>query len=354
MSGRAAEKPNTAPGLCLCGAYGMGSCGDEAMLSAVLAALHTEYPEAKITVISHTPDATAKKYGVRAVHTFDAPRIVSTLKESRALIFGGGSILQTKSSRRSLYYYLWLMRQAERHNNEVIFYGCGFGPMGERDAARCAEAINRRAGLFCARDRLCYDTLLSLGVREEKLVLSADPALAKSPSGDDKAEEFLKNSGVFIDSETVVFCVKDGADAEEVKNAVQRLTDMGQSVVFAILNTADEKITRKLSDKLPVLPYTEDISLLAAVFKRAKGVVSMRLHALVAAYIAGTGFTAVGDDPKLKGFAEYSRGGFCVTSFSELDKLPLKADADTERLRAAEKNNISAAADHVERKYDKW
>lgn len=340
------KKPHT---VCVAGAYGMGSCGDEAMLGAVISALRSEYPDCELTVISHSPQKTAKTYGVSSVYTFDLAGITKTLKKCRALIFGGGSVLQTSSSRRSLYYYLWLMKLAKRHGNSVIFYGCGFGPIeNKRDLSRCVQAINSRADVFCARDRLCFDTLISLGVDKEKLVLSADPALTLTPAGDNEVSAYLAENGVDTCEKTVLFCVKDGAKPAEVKSETARLSGMGYKIIFAIVNSADAAITKSLSDGFPVIDCTEDFPLLAGVLKKTSLCVSMRLHALVAAVTAGTAFVAVGDDPKLTGFAEYAGGAF-ISSFSELKSLPAITQSDLMKLKAAEAKNLSAAAQYIEK-----
>ena len=327
----------------------MGSCGDEAMLRSVISALRSKYPGCELTVISHSPQKTAEACGVSSVYTFDLAGITKTLRESRALVFGGGSVLQTSSSRRSLYYYLWLMKLAKRLGKAVVFYGCGFGPVeNERDLSRCVQAINSCRGVFCARDRLCFDTLISLGVYKEKLVLSADPALALTPAGDDGVSAYLAANGVDIREKTVLFCVKDGASPDEVKSAAARLSGLGCNIVFAIVNSADTAMTKSLSDGFPVIDCTGDFELLAGILKKTSLCVSMRLHALVAAVTAGTAFIAVGDDPKLKGFAEYA-GGVVISSFSELRSLPAAIQSDLVKLKAAEMKNLSAAAQYIEK-----
>ena len=80
------------------GYYGYGNCGDEAVLNCILTSLKEEAARCGFTiepiVLSIDPPATEALHGVRAVHRFDPIEIVRCLRESDALVSGGGTLKQ--------------------------------------------------------------------------------------------------------------------------------------------------------------------------------------------------------------------------------------------------------------------
>ena len=93
-------------GVVICGAYGHGNAGDEAILEAIIASLRELDANLPITVLSRTPEQTAKRHGVQAVHSFDLKGMKRALSGARVYLNGGGSLIQDVTSRRSLWYYL--------------------------------------------------------------------------------------------------------------------------------------------------------------------------------------------------------------------------------------------------------
>lgn len=58
-------------GVLICGAYGAGNIGDEAILKAIIGTLRGIDPAVSICVVTRSPKKTRQLYGVSAVHTFD-------------------------------------------------------------------------------------------------------------------------------------------------------------------------------------------------------------------------------------------------------------------------------------------
>ena len=75
----------------LCGYYGKGNGGDEALLVSMLEMLP---PHVKPLVLSANPRATSKSYGVKSYDRMNSGSVVRALKESQVLILGGGSLIQ--------------------------------------------------------------------------------------------------------------------------------------------------------------------------------------------------------------------------------------------------------------------
>ena len=84
------------------GYYGFNNAGDEALLTAILAALRAKEPKADITVISGNPGNTIAKHQVKSLYRFAAVRLLRAIREADLVISGGGSLLQDVTSKRSL------------------------------------------------------------------------------------------------------------------------------------------------------------------------------------------------------------------------------------------------------------
>ena len=166
-------------GIVICGAYGLGNCGDEAILDAVITEVRECAGAAEITVISRSPKETSKLHGVSSVWSFDIIGIARALKRCAVFISGGGSLLQDITSSRSLYYYLAVIRLAKRLGCRVLMYGCGIGPINkDRNRKAAAKVITECADCITLRDAKAMAELEALGASAEDIRLSADPALS--------------------------------------------------------------------------------------------------------------------------------------------------------------------------------
>src|SRR5574344_2548048 len=111
------------------GYYGFNNAGDEAMLTAIVESLRKLEPEVALTVISGNPTETKTKYNVESIYRFDAPQILTALKNTDLLVSGGGSLLQDVTSKKSLLYYLTVIAAAKHFGKKVMFFAQGIGPI---------------------------------------------------------------------------------------------------------------------------------------------------------------------------------------------------------------------------------
>ena len=88
------------------GYHGFSNSGDEALLFAILNTLRTMRPDLDVTVLSKTPEETARVYGVKSIFRYNIFKIIKEMKASKMLLFGGGSLLQDVTSSKSVLYYL--------------------------------------------------------------------------------------------------------------------------------------------------------------------------------------------------------------------------------------------------------
>ena len=109
------------------GYHGFANSGDEALLWAILNTLKQKSPDISVTVLSKTPEETARDYGVKSVNRYNFFKIKKEMKQAKMLIFGGGSLLQDVTSSKSLKYYLMIIALAERCGLKTMLYANGIG-----------------------------------------------------------------------------------------------------------------------------------------------------------------------------------------------------------------------------------
>ena len=116
-------------GVVICGAYGRGNAGDDAILEAILQEMRSIDPDMPITVLTKDPKATRLTYRVRTAGRMDVGTWKKAMRHAGLYINGGGSLIQDVTSRRSLWFYLHNIQAAHKAGCKVQMYGCGIGPV---------------------------------------------------------------------------------------------------------------------------------------------------------------------------------------------------------------------------------
>jgi len=110
----------------ICGYYGRGNGGDEALLVSLLQMLPSAI---KPIVLSNNPRETSQRYGVETCPSRDWWQVFKTLKKADIFIWGGGSLMQDVTSFASPIYYGGLMALAQLLGLKTIAWGQGIGPL---------------------------------------------------------------------------------------------------------------------------------------------------------------------------------------------------------------------------------
>ena len=110
----------------LCGYYGKGNGGDEALLASLLQMLPKSVTP---LVLSGNPSQTHKRYGVQRCDRTSAFQVLQSLRQSDIFIWGGGSLIQDITSAASPVYYGGLMGLAQKMGLKTIAWAQGIGPL---------------------------------------------------------------------------------------------------------------------------------------------------------------------------------------------------------------------------------
>ena len=300
-------------GVVICGAYGRGNAGDDAILQAILQQMRGLDPHLPITVISKNPAETRLRCRVRAVSRMDFIRWMRDMKHARLYINGGGSLIQDVTSRRSLWYYLYNIRSAKKLGCRVHMYGCGIGPV-QRPALRAltTRILNRYVDVVTLREPDSRKELEALGVDRPRIYLTADPALTLCPAPDDKVDSAMLAAGIPPHGKYLCFALRRWKGFEQKAELFARAAEYahrtyGLTPVFLAVEQFQDPAAAALAAKTVTVPHhflqsSCSAETLIGILARMQIVVSMRLHALIFAAGQGVPLAGVVYDPKVSSF----------------------------------------------------
>ena len=303
-------------GVLICGAYGFGNAGDDAILQAIIGEMRRIDAHMPVTVISRRPKDTRSAYGVNACNRFHYLAIRRVLRRSQLFISGGGSLMQDVTSRMSLWYYLSTIRLAHRCGCKVQMYGCGIGPIVyERDRQLAARIINDCVDKITLREPDSRETLSDFGVTEPEVILASDPALTLPAAERGRIDRILREHDMDPDGKYIGFVLRKWPGIEEkatvfAAGAVYAYLKYGLTPVFLSINfrtdgEASQLVTEHLSIPFHVLGEQMSTGEVIGVLSRMTAVVSMRLHGLIFAAGQGVPLIGVAYDPKVTAFLDY-------------------------------------------------
>lgn len=294
------------------GYYGFDNAGDDAILQAVQQEIlaQDQGDNIQICVLSNNPKETTARYGLGAIHRFDLIGVARQMWQSDGLISGGGSLLQDRTSNRSLLYYLSIMRLAELFHKPVFLYANGIGPVTRKKNRQRVRRAVERASAITLRDQDSAQELRDMGVKREDLVVTADPVQLLTPAPEEEGKTILKEAG--ITGEFVVVSVRDWVYLGKFPRELAKLCDHLYSqhqlqVLFVLMQPVrDFPVSREVQRKMvrPSIILQDDISpsQLMAVLGQAKLCVAMRLHTLIFSGRMGVPLLGLVYDPKVESY----------------------------------------------------
>ena len=365
---RTAQPKKKKSGVLICGAYGKGNAGDDAILKAILAQLKAIDRDMPIYVMSHDPAQTRLCYHVGSVHVFDPFAFWPLMRKAKLFVSGGGSLIQNETSTRSLNYYLTTIRMAHAAGCRVMMYGCGIGPVsGEANRRHTARILNRCVDRITLREDLSRRELADMGVTKPKITVTADPALLLQPASGGAVDSYFLSNDLDPDGKYAMFVLRPWKNLSQHLQAIVDTADYvnkayGLTPVFVALeSTRDLEINRTAASMLTcrtvVLPAPRDEQLTIGMMQKMRVIVSMRLHALIFASSVGAPLAAISYDPKVTGFMAYLGQEHCMEladvtkpALCRLveDTMQAAQPYSTDRLKTLAAENETAARELLE------
>ncbi len=279
----------------LCGYYGYGNGGDEALLAALLQMLPRQVAP---LVLSGNPVQTTQLHQVRSCDRYSPSTVLQALRSSEAFIWGGGSLIQDVTSALSPFYYLGLMGLAQRLGLRTIAWGQGIGPLQRPLATWTARQVFGGCTAISVRDRASAALLSHWNL---PFVIAPDPvwALEATPVaglGDLPAPRIA-----------VALRSHPQLTPERLHNLAQALAMLQIATQTCILllpfqPAQDLAIAEAIQPHLPgpnrILTLSNPREL-KGVFQGVEMAIAMRLHALIMAATEGCRCFALSYDPKV-------------------------------------------------------
>ncbi len=343
-------------GVLVCGAYGRGNAGDDAILEAILTELRQIDPDMPVSVLSRNPKDTRLTYRVNSTYIFAIPKWLRHMRKTVLYINGGGSLMQDVTSRRSLWFYLFTIWCAKRRGNKVLMYGCGIGPIrypSNRDLT--TKILQTSVDAITLRDTHSKTELDSMGITNPEVFLSADPTVILPAAKDEVVDGLMESLGLEPTGKYIGFTLRPWPGYEAKAPVFGALADYvwetyGLTPVFLPveprLDVPAAQLAARFAKKAPciIVNRTGSSEQTIGLYSRMQVVVSMRLHALV--FSAGQGVPLVGVvyDQKVSSFLSYiGQDLYCDLSEASLDALIPLLDTACSRIDNKEFLNESVA-----------
>lgn len=311
----------------LSGYYGFGNAGDEAMLLSILEAIERERPGSSVTVISGRPEDTEKKYQVKAVHRFDYIGMIGALRKADLLLSGGGSLLQDVTSRRSIFYYLSIIKLAQWLKVPTMLFAQGIGPVVRPTARKALCCVVNQVDLITVRDEKSRSELIELGVTKPPIHVTADPVLSLKPESGEYGEALLEKIGYVKGKKLIGFAIREWPLVPEYLDEIAKTADLlladeeVQLVFLPMQWPEDGQVARKVQEKMShqalFLEGEYRVREHLSVIAQLDLLVGVRLHGLIFAFLSATPCIGLSYDPKINSFLEL----IGETSIASLENL---------------------------------
>ncbi len=337
----------------LCGSYGRGNAGDDAILKAVIDEIYDANEAAEICVMSKNPKQTRLAYRVRSIYTFNVFKILCEMRKSALYINGGGSLIQDSTSSRSLYFYLFTLWAAELCGCKVMMYGCGIGPVRKRGNRRLAsKVINKSVDCITLRDPDSFEELQKMNVKRPTMFLAADPTLRISPISENEISKIFEEEGLSLSESYLCLAMRNWKGIDEkiphiVSAAKYASEKYGLSVALIPMERSRdlplaERIKEEIGDSATVIRGKHDVHTVIGILSKMRVIMAMRLHALV--FGAGQGVATIGIayDDKVSGFMNYIGREMCVL-YNACNADILKSFIDTTMSDSEYRSNMENA-----------
>ncbi len=301
----------------LSGYYGFGNAGDEAILSSIYENIQSLHRNIGVSVLISHPEQSAGRYPFRMVNRFHPFQVLKAVRRCDVLISGGGSLLQDRTSTKSILYYIAVMKLANWFRKPVVMYANGIGPVDRAKNRKRVKKIAQKAGLITLRDSNSAEELRGMGVKGKELHVTADPVFTydRHRAYRDAAQTagLLNEYGIPADRGFVGVSLREwGGSEPDFDEKMARICDhiyetSGLNIVFIVMQTPNdgeisERVKAKMKSPAYIVQEIESTAQFMGLTGCAEWILCMRLHTLI--FAANTGVPALGliYDPKVRDY----------------------------------------------------
>ncbi|MBN2087632.1 polysaccharide pyruvyl transferase family protein [Candidatus Peregrinibacteria bacterium] len=286
------------------GNYGATNVGDDAILTAIL----KTFSGHDVTVFSANPDETRREFGIKTAPLFPLGfrslfkigfrKSIKAMNSVDFVVVGGGGLFQDNYI-YACFIWAWQIFWADYFRRPIFIYGTGIGPLKTRIGKFLTKWAYNKAEVVTVRDHYSKDILTKIGIHEQKIYTTADPAFLYRSSGIIKERTknvfiislrpWLKyNSRIISTFSSFLEKLKKEKNAEFIFTSMQQIKEHDQRVIDAVCKKVGGElyIPRNFSD-------------LVQTMQSAEYAIGMRYHFLIAALLTETPLIPISYSPKI-------------------------------------------------------
>ena len=296
------------------GYYGFKNNGDDALLEAIIKDINKHKESPNIVVLSADPKETFENYSVRAINRLNPFEIFKHMKKAELLISGGGTLIQDRTSSKSLWYYLYVIKSALANNVKVMLYSNGIGPLEKASNKVRARDVLNKVNMITLRDNMSIDELRDIGVTNPNALVTADPAFNLGGVGTQVGKQILENAGIPTDRKLIGISVRKLGMSDNSEAILAKVIDnVAQKynlypVFIPMQEAKDTPVSRSIMSKMKsdakIVTNIRNVNDMISVVANMHLCIGMRLHLLTYSAINAVPVIGIVCDPKIKGFME--------------------------------------------------
>jgi polysaccharide pyruvyl transferase CsaB len=279
----------------LCGYYGFGNAGDEAILEIIVENIHRKIKECNITVLTNDIGYTGERNRLRCIQRMKFSDVAREIRKCDAVVFGGGSLFQDITSFRSILYYSGICLLSRLYHKKYILAFQGLGPINRTASRIVLKNVLRKAYYVSLRDKDSVEYAKSLAGRD--CFYAADPAFLLTGAVPEKDPDKKYKD--------IAFIIKDTNDGKLTSVFAQTANMLRKELNANIFHMA----LYPEQDKEAVLMFSKSTDSACIGYDSTQELINRlgsmdlvfgtRYHSLVFSACAGTRCIPVSYDPKV-------------------------------------------------------
>lgn len=293
------------------GYYGFKNGGDEALLLSIINQIKNDYKNAKLVVLSNSPQKTKKEYGVNSVNRYNIFMIIWHMLSCDLLVSGGGTLIQDATSTKSLIYYLSIIKIAKFFRKKVMLYANGIGPLKSFKNIEKTKNVLNEVELITLRDQNSLLELKQIEVTKPIVELTADPVFMLN--SDENGAKLMESYNIPKDKKLMCVSVREWKEnPANFAEIISKFCDYAYekygiyTIFIPMQTTFDYEVSLKIKNNMQCessilggkYPFETILSLISKMYI----CVGMRLHSLIFAASRIVPTIGIVYDPKIKGF----------------------------------------------------
>lgn len=299
------------------GYYGFNNTGDEAMIETMSALLAKR--DCALIVLSSNPDKTKELYNVQAYNRYKFGEIVKAIRKADIVVSGGGTLFQDITSKKSIWYYLGIVKIAQIFRKKICVAYQGIGPIDTKLYRKMTKHIlnKKSVKMVGMRDRQAMEYANLLGIKKDKTFFSSDMIFMMQPPAKERCEKILKdNVHNLQDGQKLIgFSVREWKDKDRT-DALAKVADElvekynARIVFFPFHKPKDAEISKiimhkmKHEDMTVILPNRYLPSEILGTMGMMDVNIGVRLHSLIFSAVMNVPTIGISYDPKIDGFLD--------------------------------------------------